>query len=180
MNERKELQAIVSGDIKAFERIFLLYQPKLIFFLKGFLHNEEMSRDMAQDIFMSLWVNREKLAEVQSFSSYLFQIARYNVYNYFDRLLVQEKYTIEQVRQMNEGYSVEEDLFLKELEAYIESAVDRMPPQRGRIFRMSRYDGLTNEEISQQLNISKRTVENHLTAALSDLRKVLFFFCLFI
>jgi len=180
MKEREQLLAIASGDIKSFERLFLLYQPKLIFFLKGFLHSEEISRDMAQDIFLSLWMNRERLAEVQSFSSYLFRIARYNVYNYFDRLFIQEKYTVEQVRQMNEGYSVEEDLFLKELEARIESAVDQMPPQRQRIFRMSRYEGLSNDEISKQLNISKRTVENHLTAALADLRKVLFLFCLFI
>jgi len=180
MNDKEELQAIASGDIQAFERIFLLYQPKLIFFLRGFLHNEEISRDMAQDIFLSLWVNREKLVDIQSFSSYLFQIARYNVYNYYDRLFIQEKYTIEQVRQMNDRYSVEEALFLKELENHIESTVNQMPPQRQRIFRMSRYEGMSNEEIAQQLNISKRTVENHLTAALSDLRKVLLLLCLFI
>jgi RNA polymerase sigma-70 factor (ECF subfamily) len=48
-----------------------------------------------------------------------------------------------------------------------------MPPQRKQIFKMSRKEGLSNEEISKRLNISKRTVENHITQALANLRKVL-------
>lgn len=180
MKEQTDMQAIASGDIRAFEQIFLQYQPKLIYFLKGFLQDEEMSRDMAQDIFLSLWENRARLAEVKSFSAYLFRIARYNVYNHFDRLLVQEKYTVEQILQINEPESIEDNLFLKELQAFIDHTVDLMPPQRQRIFRMSRQEGLSNDDIARQLDISKRTVENHLTAALADLRKVLFLFCFFI
>lgn len=179
MDEKKVLQTIALGDIQAFEKIFLQYQPKLIFFLKGFLHDEEMSRDMAQDIFLDLWINRNRLADVRSFSPYLFQIARYNIYNYFDRLVVREKYTIEQILQMNDSESIEENIFLKDLQEHIETIVNRMPPQRQRIFRMSRYEGLCNDQIAQQLNISKRTVENHLTAALADLRKILLCLCFF-
>ncbi len=179
MDEKKILQTIALGDIKAFEQIFMQYHPKLIFFLKGFLHDEEMSRDMAQDIFLDLWLNRNRLADVRSFSSYLFQIARFNVYNYFDRLIVREKYTVEQILQMDDSDSIEENLFLKDLQEHIELIVNKMPPQRQRIFRMSRNEGLCNDEIAQQLNISKRTVENHLTAALADLRKILFCLCLF-
>ncbi len=180
MDEKMYLQAIASDNIQAFEQLFLTYQPKLIFFLKGFLHDEESSRDMAQEIFLSLWINRNKLKNVRSFSAYLFQIARYNIYNHFDRLLVHEKYTIEQIIQLTESTSLEEEIFLKDLQEYIETIVRNMPPQRQRIFRMSRYDGLTNEEIAQQLQINRRTVENHLSAALSDLRKVLFYLCFFL
>lgn len=179
MNEKEDLQAVVAKDIEAFERIFKQYQPKLVSFLMGFLHDEAMSEDMAQDIFLYLWENSDKLAKVRSFSTYLFQIAKYNVYNYFDRLLVRERYTIEQVMQMNNAVSVEDELFLKDLQKYIEATINAMPPQRQRIFRMSRYDGLSNGEIACKLKINKRTVENHLTAALADLRKILFFAILF-
>ena len=67
----------------------------------------------------------------------------------------------------------EELLFAQELKGLIDLKVEQMPPQRRQIFRMSRVEGLNNDEIAAHLNISKRTVENHLTAALSDLRRML-------
>ena len=67
----------------------------------------------------------------------------------------------------------EELLFAQELKGLINLKVEQMPPQRRQIFRMSRVEGLNNDEIAAHLNISKRTVENHLTAALSDLRRML-------
>lgn len=173
MSEKEDISLIATKNIDAFERIFKLYQPKLVSFLKGFLHGEEMSEDMAQDIFLHLWENCDKLVNVSNFSTYLFQIAKYKVYNYFDHLLVRERYTIEQVISINHADSVEEDIFLKDLQEYIAKIVNEMPPQRQRIFKMSRYDGMNNDEIACQLGINKRTVENHLSAALSDLRKVL-------
>ena len=68
---------------------------------------------------------------------------------------------------------LEERILAEELGLLLDIAIDNMPPQRKLIFKMSRKDGLSNEEISHQLNINKRTVENHITQALSDLRKVL-------
>ena len=61
----------------------------------------------------------------------------------------------------------------KELELLITIAVERMPPQRQRIYKMSREQGMSNDEIAASLCINKRTVENHLTQALADIRKLL-------
>ena len=73
------------------------------------------------------------------------------------------------------GYSdlIEEDIYAKELSLLIDIAIEQMPEQRRRIFKMSRKDGLSNEEISLKLEINKRTVENHITQALADLREIL-------
>ncbi|WP_367882952.1 sigma-70 family RNA polymerase sigma factor [Parabacteroides goldsteinii] len=67
---------------------------------------------------------------------------------------------------------IEEDIYAKELSILIDIAIEQMPEQRRRIFKMSRKEGLSNEEISQKLQINKRTVENHVTQALADLREV--------
>ena len=93
--EQNKLKEIAAGNVEAFEHLFFQYQPRLVNFLIGLTHDKEVSRDMAQDLFLSLWKDREKLKNVRSFSSYLFQMARFTVYDYFDRLIVSEKYTNE-------------------------------------------------------------------------------------
>ena len=83
-----------------------------------------------------------------------------------------------QSRQLSDDnsdlYEIESELNAKELELIIAIAVERMPSQRRKIYQMSREQGLSNENIARELNISKRTVENHLTQALADIRKILF------
>ena len=156
--EQNKLKEIAAGNVEAFEHLFFQYQPRLVNFLIGLTHDKEVSRDMAQDLFLSLWKDREKLKNVRSFSSYLFQMARFT--------------------EASPAESEEEALFVRELQSIINRTVDQMSPQRSKIYRMSREEGLSNDEIAMRLDISKRTVENHLTAALAILRKVLYLFFL--
>lgn len=176
--EQHILKEIATGNVHAFERLFFGYQPRLVHFLVGLTHDKEVSRDIAQDLFFSIWKDRGKLENVRSFSSYLFQMARFTVYDYFDRLAVSEKYTNEFLLEASISQSDEEALFARELQALISRTVERMSPQRKVIFQMSREQGLSNDEIATRLDISKRTVENHLTAALAILRKALYLFFL--
>jgi len=172
--EQHVLTEVAEGNIDAFERLFYEHQPRLLNFLIGLTHDREVSRDMAQDLFLSLWKDRCKLTTVHSFSSYLFQMARFTVYDYFDKLIVSEKYTNEYLKDACIMQSGEEEIFVHELQAIINQTVDEMSPQQAKIYRMSREEGLSNDEIALSLGISKRTVENHLTAALSILRKVIY------
>lgn len=168
------LTEIAAGNKLAFEQLFFQYQPQLVAFLTGLTHDPELSRDMAQEIFLSIWNERKKLEQIKSISAYLYQMARYKVYDYFDHLSVTEQYTQEYLKNGSGAESMEEWLFTRELQALIQETVNRMSPQRQLVYRMSREEGLSNEEIALRLNISKRTVENHLTAALGILRKVIY------
>ena len=171
---------ISKGNEMAFEQLFLQYQPKVVSFLTGLTHDSSISRDMAQEIFLAIWRDRSRLARVDSISSYLYQMARNKAFDYFDHLSVVDRYVDDYLGRGSEEYAdVEEGLFARELKCLIERVIDEMPPQRQRVFRMSREYGLSNDEIASRLNISKRTVENHLTAALAVLRKVLVLFILF-
>lgn len=177
--EHIELQRIAAGDMEAFKTLFFRFQPRLVNFLTGLTHDKEISRDMSQDIFLVLWRDREKLSSVKSFSGYLFQMARYVAYDYFDRLTVSEKYAEELLKDPTLSESNEENLFVQELQELINRTVEQMSPQRRLVYKLSREKGFSNEEIARQLNISKRTVENHLTAALAILRKALYLFIVF-
>ncbi|MFK2265563.1 RNA polymerase sigma-70 factor [Bacteroides fragilis] len=158
-----------------FEDFFLDYYPRVKGFINGLLQDAEEAEDLSQDIFMSLWQNRGNLKQIDNLDAYLFRIARNAVFRYIERSLLFKNYQSRQLSDDNSDlYEIESELNAKELELIIAIAVERMPSQRRKIYQMSREQGLSNENIARELNISKRTVENHLTQALADIRKILF------
>ena len=163
---------IEKGDHKAFDMLYIQYSPRLKHFLTGFIKNRDEASDMTQDIFYKIWTNRETISKVDSFKAYLFRMARNMIYDYYEHSLIEENYQQKEQRRSTYDDLIEEELYARELSLLIDIAVEKMPPQRRNIFIMSRKDGLSNEEIAQRLNISKRTVENHMTQALAELRKI--------
>ena len=157
-----------------FEAFFLDYYPRIKGFINGLLQNAEEAEDISQDIFALLWQNRGNLKLIDNLDAYLFRIARNAVFRHIERSLLFQNYQSWQTSDDHpEHCETEAELDAKELELIIAIAVERMPAQRKKIYRMSREQGLSNEKIARELNISKRTVENHLTQALADIRKIL-------
>jgi len=139
-----------------------------------FTKSPELSEDLTQDVFARIWVNRAKLAEVDKFEGFLFVMARNLV---FDRLkkevyvgkndLFFEEYFSESV--MSPGDSAE----LKELGDIVEAAIKDLPAQQQKAFRLSRFAGLSHEEIAAQMGISKLSVKSHIVRAIQHLRQYL-------
>ena len=160
------------GDKRAFDILFIKYYPILVKFIEGFIKDNEQARDMGQDIFLRIWNQRSTLLELTSFKGYLYKNAKFAIYNYFDHRQVDQRFISEALRRAMQVDDVEEQCFAQELKKMISLAVEHMPEQRRKVFRMSREEGLTNQQIADKLNISKRTVENHITTALAELRKI--------
>ena len=170
--ESKYLEGTWKGDHKAFDMTLHPIQSKTKALLNRFIKNRDEASDMTQDIFYKIWTNRETISKVDSFKAYLFRMARNMIYDYYEHSLIEENYQQKEQRRSTYDDLIEEELYARELSLLIDIAVEKMPPQRRNIFIMSRKDGLSNEEIAQRLNISKRTVENHMTQALAELRKI--------
>jgi len=168
------LKKLGEGNHDAFDILFMSYHSLVKRFLLGFIKNKEDVEDMAQDIFYNIWKHRGAVATVGSFKAYLFRMARNAVYNYFKLNAIHEEHLHQyQLETILVDDLQEERIYAQDLGLLFDVAIVNMPPQRQRIFNMSRKDGLSNEEIARELNISKRTVENHITQALADLRKLL-------
>lgn len=178
--EKGYIYAVSRGDEQAFEMLFAHYFPRVKGFISGILQNEEEAEDISQDIFVSMWQNREQLTKIENLNAYLFRIAKNAVFRHIERSLLFKDYLQQQMEHLSftsaNNESVEEIIYAKELEYLISIAVEKMPSKRQQIYKMSRIEGLSNEEIAERLVISKRTVENHLTLALADIRKLIGFF----
>lgn len=161
------------GSQKAFQVIFMRYYPKIRNFVYGLVKSQQDAEDITQEIFSKVWTNRNMFAEVRDFGSYLFILTRNTTFNFLEAQQIRIERLNEKpfVEEMND--SPHEDLIAKDLQLLIDMVVETMPPQRKLIYQLSREVGLSNPEIAEKLQLSKKTVENHLNLALKELRKVL-------
>ncbi|BFK96570.1 RNA polymerase sigma-70 factor [Alistipes onderdonkii] len=143
------------------------------------LKDHSEAEDITQDIFLKIWRNRTSIGAVDAFGPYLFRMARNAVYDRFDSRSVRENYA-RRASLLPEYELPDSAIDSRDLLLLIRMVVEKMPEQRRRIFRMSREEGLSNDQIAEQLSISRRTVENQISRALAELRKlvklILFFF----
>ena len=172
--ELQYVRRLGDSDSKAFDILFTQYHSRLKAFFLGFVKDEDLADDMTQDAFLKVWINKETISKVNSFSKYLFKMARNMIYDYYDHELIKEKYEHSELEKSEYLYSdiLEEEIYAKELSLLIDIAIDKMPMQRKQVFMLSRKRGLNNEEIAKKLKINKRTVENHISLAIKELRKI--------
>lgn len=171
--EKEYIDRIAKGDRSAFDSLFLLYYPRVKNFILGLVKNQEDAFDLSQDIFLKIWDNRENLPQVTYFKTYLFQMSKNAVLDSFRKKSLFDTYTEEQTSIQITEYTTNESIESDDLEKLIYGLVENMPDQRKIVFKMSRQNGMTNDEIAKELNISKRTVETHISNTLKEIRKVL-------
>lgn len=167
------LKALREGDEKAFEKIYLNYYKRTLYFITGLVKSENDAEELTQEVFIKLWINRNTIDPERSVHSYMYTIARNAAFNFLKHKLVEKNYISEYTVQNTETETSEEILFAKEIALLIEMSVEKMPEQQRKIYKMSRKEGLSNEEIATRLQISKKTVENQLSLALGELKRVI-------
>lgn len=172
----KSLHKIVkdlrNGDKQALDEIYKFFYPKLYVFAKSFLKVEDDVNDILQDVFVKLWLNREKIGKVETFNSYLFTIAKNAIVSYFREKSKDQKFEarVKEILVSAEN-EYNDELEYKDLKQNLESIIDQLPDKRKQIFKLSREEGLSNKEIAEKLDISVKTVEDHMRHALQFIRK---------
>jgi RNA polymerase sigma-70 factor (ECF subfamily) len=173
VNEQQYVSDLAAGSHSAFRKVFMEFFPKIKAFIFRIIKDESVAEELAQDIFLKIWEHRQSLTATQSLNAYIYRMAKNAAFNYLEHRLVTDRYAFYMRNAEPDNCSVEDDLYAREMEAVIQNTVERFPPQRKLVFTMSRFQGLKNDEIAAQLNLSKKTIENHLTLALNEIRKVI-------
>jgi RNA polymerase sigma-70 factor (ECF subfamily) len=169
-------EAILHDNTKAFETLFERYWSDVYSTAFSYLKDKEACSEIVQDIFLNIWQKRNEF-KITSFKSYLTSAARYHVYKHLkakktSAILYIEDY--DHIKIKSPGIShADTNMEYLELEQSVETSLHDLPKRCREIFILSRMNNLTNDEIAQQLGISKRTVENQITHALKFLRSLL-------
>lgn len=169
--EKELLSKIADADEKAFATIVDHYWNKIYSVAMIFTKSPELAKDILQDVFMKVWSNRESLPEIKKFDSWLFIVARNEIFNSMRKkgpAFPVGLYLDEQEKE--NALSPEEALDLKQLQELIKRGTDLLPPQQRLIFKMSREQGIGHEQICEELNLARSTVKNSLVKALNFLR----------
>ena len=175
LTDQQLIDALLSnmgGAINAYETIFHRYYPMVLNFIKGMLKDHVLSEDVAQDVFMKLWINRAYLNKEQSLKNYLCVLARNKVLDILKSKSKKSTLFQPQMPELCSNWSGAEDwMAYSETNLQFQKDLEAMPPQRRAVFMMSRYENMTNMEIAVKLNLSVRTVAKHMELALKQLRK---------
>lgn len=160
------------GDEGALNLIYKKYWQKLFTSAYNILKDKAICEDIIQEIFIKLWTNRDQLEIKVSLIAYLQASTRYEVFRQIRYGSVRESIfdnLIDRLQSPSEYGSIEH----KELVMQIDAIVNTLPVKCKNVYKLSREDHLSHKEIASRLNISTKTVENHLTKALRQLRVLL-------
>jgi len=167
-NELKE------GDITAFEMFFKTYYQPLCNYAYTFIQDRDEAEEIVQSAFLSVWEKRDTLDIKTSLKSYLYTMVRNTSLNVIKHEKIKQKYVGEAMAIEDRSHEgVTQAVLSSELEDRIQMAMEVLPEQCRLVFKLSRFEELKYAEIAEQLDISIKTVENHMGKALKIMREQL-------
>jgi len=164
------LSQLKKGEEQAFRQLFDIYYRRLVAFANKLLADPDLSRSVVQDVFVMFYEKRDEINIHTSLKSHIFQTVRNRCLNIIKRNKMKQEHHKRILEITPDRVEPFENLEYIELENCITKTVEDLPEQCKKIFSMSRYEGINNQEIADTLNLSKRTVETQISKALKRLR----------
>jgi RNA polymerase sigma-70 factor (ECF subfamily) len=181
LNDEELLELLKSSDKTAYEELYNRYWAIVFRHARGMLLNDEEAKDLVQDLFVVLWNKAADLAIESSFSSYLYGMVRYKVFDLIDKRKVQKRHLQSLENFIHNGEcTTDHTVRENELSRIIELEVSMLPARMREVFELSRKSHFSYQQISTHMDISDQTVKKQIYNALKILRFKLGGICLFI
>ena len=168
------IRRIRNGDKEQFESLFRSSYVSLVRYAKTLIKDHDTAEEIVQDLFFRLWQDKEKINIESSLNGYLFRSVHNRCLHHIEHNRIVERHAEEMsYRQTESPESPSDILSYKELQDKIARILERLPEKCGKIFAMSRFEGLKYTEIAEKLSVSVKTVEANMGRALKEFRKEL-------
>lgn len=171
--EKQRVEKIREGDEYAFEQLFFEYFHDLCSYALQITSSRDQAKDIVQEVFYKLWKRRKSWVVHSSLKAYLFRSVRNEALNHIDAQQYRQEANEQYKRHIKNGIKATAENFTaidSRLLKKIWEIVQELPKRRRSVFTLHRRHGLSYKEIAQVLEISRKTVENHMGLALSDIR----------
>lgn len=154
-----------------FEDILKIYEKRIYaFFLKN-IKIPALAEDLTQDVLMKLWIRRNSLKDVQNTESFVFTMAKNHIIDHLRKAKSNITYKETLIREIRvQQPKAIDNIIFQEFAAMLDEILDELPTRQKEVFQLSRMKGLSHDEIADQLNISNKTVRNHLFEALQYIK----------
>lgn len=169
LNDSELIDRLKQDDEEAIALIYKNYWEPLYRAAYNIIKDRDICEDMVQELFIRLWNNRHAIEITVSLKAYLHASIRYEVYRQIRMGRVKE-HIYDQLLERLHAPGVHANIEYEELVAQISAIVNQLPEKCREVYKLSRQENLTHKQIAERLNISTKTVENHLTKALRQLR----------
>ncbi len=170
---RNIIEGLRRDDSEAMKRLFDLYYVLLCGYAKRYVFDTASAEEIVSDVMYKIWQNRHAPYRADTFREYMFTATRNTALNYLKQKQNQRIHVdtwAEQLRYELIDETPLDMLVLSELQSNFDGLMDTLPEQCRKAYRLSRVEGLTYEEIAEELNISINTVKHHIKTALQKLR----------
>jgi RNA polymerase sigma-70 factor (family 1) len=157
-------------ELNAFEEIYSRYWKRLYSICYKRVQSREISEELVQDIFTSLWSSRATTS-IGNLSAYLFTAIKYKIINHLEKEMSRRLYSRTQLTStVREDNSTEEAVLLDDLRVALEREIKKLPAKRQMIYKLHRQENLSLKQVASQLGISEKTVENQFGKAIKMLK----------
>jgi RNA polymerase sigma-70 factor (family 1) len=174
-DEKTLLKMVAEGNRQAFTELYTTHLNNLYHYIFLFTKSKEETEEILQEIFIKIWENREKLPEVDSLKNYLFRFAKNKLLDKIRHMQIRHR-VLSEIKRTNHisETTTSDQCAYREYYNVVQQAIEKLPPKRKLIFRLNIENGLSQDEIARQLNISKSVVKKQIYRASLFVREYLF------
>lgn len=174
VGDKELLLGIRNDNMVSFDTLYRKYSRKIFKFAFSMLKSVEDSENIVQDVFLNLWLNRHRIEKDSSVKYYLFTITYNSSISVLRKKLSESKF-VEYLNTLpdSENNAVNLEIEYNDLVNRLNAIVKSLPSRQKEVFQLHKIEGLKYQEISDKLNISVNTIENHMSSALRTIRKKL-------
>jgi RNA polymerase sigma-70 factor (ECF subfamily) len=161
---------LMNGSLPAFDQLYRRYYEAVLHNALKITKDRVAAEDIVQEVFITLWEKRNALVHPGNIAGWLFVTGSNKSLNYLRRELRRKEQPLSAENIQDLTYSINAPLFAEAQLQLLEKAIEALPPQRQRAFRLCRLEGKTYEEAADILQVAKSTIKDHLSKATDAIR----------